>query len=93
MNDFDDPLTLGGADLLTEDERTVGLAYLRLAPLLQALQDQPFHARLYDDLRAYLDGPAYDAVDAFNRLRETGTTHLSERLDALDPAAEAGEWQ
>ncbi|MFV2198879.1 hypothetical protein [Nocardiopsis sp. LOL_012] len=93
MNDFDDPLVLGGADLLTEDEHLVGLAYLRLAPLLQALQDQPFHTRLYDDLRDYLDGPAYDAADAFNRLRETGITHLSARLDALDPAAETGEWQ
>ncbi|WP_159942644.1 MULTISPECIES: hypothetical protein [unclassified Nocardiopsis] len=94
MYDFDptDPLILGGADLLTEDERTLGLAYLRLAPLLETLQTHPFHSRAYAELREYLDGLAYEAVEAFQRLCEEGTTHLAERLTELNPAGNQ-EWE
>jgi hypothetical protein len=93
-DDFDstDPLVLGGADLLTDDERTLGLAYLRLYPLLETLQAHPFDNRAYAELREYLDGPAYEAVEAFQRLREEGTTHLAERLAELSPAGEQ-EWE
>ncbi|MEU0489996.1 hypothetical protein ABZ249_12265 [Nocardiopsis sp. NPDC006139] len=94
MYDFDptDPLLLGGADLLTEDERTVGLAYLRLAPLLETLQSHPFHRWACAELRAYLDGPAFEAVEAFQRLCDEGTAHLVERLEELDPTQEQG-WE
>lgn len=92
--DFDatDPLVVGGADLLTEDERTLGLAYLRLAPLLETLQEHPFHRGVYAELREYLDDLAYEAVDAFQRLCAQGSSRLTERLGELNPAEEQ-EWE
>ncbi|MBR8744692.1 hypothetical protein [Nocardiopsis sp. MG754419] len=94
MYDHDptDPLILGGTDLLTEDERTVGLAYLQLSPLLEALQAHPFHSRVYAELREYLDGPAFDAVEAFQRLCEEGAPHLADRLAELSRAGDQ-EWE
>lgn len=94
MYDFDstDPLVLGGADLLTDDERTLGLAYLRLSPLLETLQAHPFHSRAYTELRDYLDGLGYEAVDAFQRLTEEGPARLGERLAELNAECEGEEW-
>lgn len=93
----DDPALLGGGDLLSDDERIVGQAYLRLIPLLDALQENPFHEAVYADLRHYLDGLAYEAVDAYARLYEKGPAYLTDRLAALDPAAgyegEGFEWE
>ncbi|MCK9871357.1 hypothetical protein MRI28_17220 [Nocardiopsis dassonvillei] len=86
----DDPMPLGGGDLLTDDERVVGLAYLQLVPLLDALRDQPFHPHLYADLRNYLDGIADEAVDAYARLCGMGPGYLARRLAVLDPLLQGG---
>lgn len=80
-----DALYADGLNLLTEDERTVGLAYTRLIPLLEALQDNPFNATANAELRDYLDHQADDAIAAFTRLRELGPAYLSERLNELSP--------
>jgi hypothetical protein len=79
-----DFLYTDGLNLLTDDERTVGLAHLRLTPILQALQNNPFNARVIAELREYLDFQADEAMDAFNRLCELGPTYLTDRLAELN---------
>ena len=93
MYDFDadpepDYLYVDGLDQLTDDERIVGLAHLTLMPILQALQDNPFNARVIAELRQYLDFQADEALDAFTRLCELGPAHLSNRLAELNAVAE-----
>lgn len=93
MRDFESDLEPGflytdGLDLLTADERIVGLAHLTLMPILQALQNNPFNARVITELREYLDTQADEALDAFTRLCELGPAHLSNRLAELNAGDE-----
>jgi hypothetical protein len=89
MHDFDanpepDFLYTDGLNLLTDDERIVGLAHLTLMPILQTLQDHPFNARAIAELREYLDFQADEVLDAFTRLCELGPLYLSNRLAELN---------
>lgn len=86
----DGPPVLGGACVLTADEATVGLAYTRLVPLLERLVEQPFSRHLYQELREYLEGDAWEAAQAFERLRELGADHLTARLAVLEGATAGG---
>lgn len=91
---FDDasgPPVLGGRDLLTEDEKVLGAAYLRLVPLLERLGEHPFDRHLYAELRDYLDGQAWLAADAFERLCDRGARYLSARLRVVETGLGEGE--
>jgi hypothetical protein len=90
---FDGPLSADAPSTLTLDERAAGAAHARVVTLCEALMASPFNRRLNQELRDYLDGEAWEGIEAFERLLELGPDHLTKRLDELAPDLSDGEFQ
>jgi hypothetical protein len=77
----------GGAVLLDADEMAVGRAFARLTPIVDRLIDAPFDRAAYSDMQTYLDGEAWPAVAAFERITARGEHALATRVQQIQAAA------
>jgi GrpB-like predicted nucleotidyltransferase (UPF0157 family) len=68
----------------TDAERVVADAWHRVLDLVDRLIAQPIDAATYNELRAYLDDDADDAIAAYERVTADGVAALLDRVDQLN---------
>jgi GrpB-like predicted nucleotidyltransferase (UPF0157 family) len=70
----------------TDAERVVADAWHRVLDLVDRLIAQPIDAATYNELRAYLDDDADEAIAAYEQVTADGVAALLERVDQLSEA-------
>lgn len=73
----------GAAGPPSAAELAVSTALYRVWELIDRLIESPIDAGVYEELRAYLDGDADVAVQAYEELRGLGLSHLQMRMRHL----------
>jgi GrpB-like predicted nucleotidyltransferase (UPF0157 family) len=71
----------------TDAERVVADAWHRVLDLVDRLIAQPIDAATYNELRAYLDDDADEAIAAYEQVTADGVAALLDRVDQLSDAA------
>ena len=67
-------------------ERVVAEAWHRVLDLVDRLSAHPIDAATYNELRAFLDADADEAVAAYEQVTAAGVAALLDRIDQLNQA-------